>query len=105
MRPYRAARASTKPWKLSVLALLASVVLHPVRAGATSCSSSTGGSSDSLMATSNAGSPFTCAYTAGSGKRQIKPGDIQTWTSNTAQGYTKEYTCKGQTGGVSITMS
>lgn len=106
MNPSRVAGVVTAPrTRLSVLAVLASLVLAPARANATSCSGSTGGSSESLMATSNAGSPFTCAYTAGSGKRQIKPGDIQTWTSNTAQGYTKEYTCKGQTGGVSITMS
>lgn len=65
-----------------------------------SCSSATGGSSDSLMASTNG--LYECAYTAGLDNKKIGPWESQTWTSSTAPGYRKQYTCHGQSGGVSI---
>lgn len=59
-----------------------------------------GGSSDSLMASTNG--LYECAYTAGLDNRKIGAFETQTWTSSTAPGYQKQYTCKGQSGGVSI---
>lgn len=65
-----------------------------------SCSSATGGSSDSLMASTNG--LYECAYTAGLDNRKINAFETQTWTSSTAPGYRKQYNCHGQSGGVAI---
>ena len=74
------------------------VAAAPASAG--TCSSQTGGSSDTLIWT---GSTYACGYVAASGNKSIGMGNTQTWTSSTAKGYVKRYTCKGQTGGVTVT--
>lgn len=80
------------------LGLLASgMTAAPAVAG--TCSSQTGGNSNTLIWT---GTTYTCAYVAGSGNKSIGMWDTQTWTSSTAFGYSKKYTCDGQSGGVSV---
>jgi len=71
----------------------------PASAGGT-CSSKTGGTSNTLMWT---GSKYTCAYVDGYGNHTIGPGRAHSWTSSTAPGYDKRYQCHGQTGGVTVT--
>lgn len=97
------AKRSKTPARVGVaLAALAAVaagglvVAAPAAAGA--CSA-TGGNSDHLMWT---GKGYTCAYVAASGNKAIGFGQIKSWTSNTAKGYSKRYTCHGQTGGVDV---
>lgn len=51
------------------------------------------------------GKGYTCAYVAASGNKSIGFGQIKSWTSNTAMGYSKRYTCHGQTGGVDVKYS
>lgn len=46
---------------------------------------------------------YDCAYVAASGNKSIGNGNTQSWTSSTAMYYYKRYTCKGQTGGVTVT--
>lgn len=65
-----------------------------------SCSSATGGSSNSLAYSSNGS--YECAYTAGNSNNKIGAWATESWTSSTAPGYRKQYGCKGQSGGVSI---
>ena len=102
MSPSRSTSATKPIWlQLALLVLPASLALAPLQVRATECP----GDSQRLMATTNTGSPFTCAYADGSGEKKIGSWDTQSWTSNTAQGYTKEYTCNGQTGGVTITYA
>ena len=91
-----ALRAGVAAASLAVVAAGAVVVAAPAAAGA--CSA-TGGSSDHLMWT---GKGYTCAYVAASGNKSIGFGQIKSWTSNTAMGYSKRYTCHGQTGGVDV---
>ncbi|MGB3676559.1 MAG: hypothetical protein WA988_19175, partial [Candidatus Nanopelagicales bacterium] len=91
-----ALRAGVAAASFAVVAAGAVVVAAPAAAGA--CSA-TGGSSDHLMWT---GKGYTCAYVAASGNKSIGFGQIKSWTSNTAMGYSKRYTCHGQTGGVDV---
>lgn len=65
-----------------------------------SCSSATGGSSNSLAYSSDGS--YECAYTAGNSNNKIGAWATESWTSSTAMGYKKQYGCKGQSGGVSI---
>lgn len=75
------------------------LIATPPAALAGTCSSKTGGSSDTLMWT---GSKYTCAYRAQSGKKKIGGWATQSWTSSTAKGYDKRFDCKKQSGNVSI---
>ncbi|MFA7266141.1 MAG: hypothetical protein WC054_07500, partial [Candidatus Nanopelagicales bacterium] len=96
VRSTLAARVGIAATSFAVVAAGAVVVAAPAAAGA--CSA-TGGSSDHLMWT---GKGYTCAYVAASGNKSIGFGQIKSWTSNTAMGYSKRYTCHGQTGGVDV---
>ncbi|QWF23947.1 hypothetical protein KM427_09780 [Nocardioides sp. LMS-CY] len=80
------------------LALGALVAVAPT-AGASECSSQTGGSNDWVMWT---GGGFTCGYQAKSGKKKIGSFNTQTWTHSTALGYTKRDHRWKQTGGVKV---
>lgn len=84
---------------VAVVAAGLSGVALAAPASAGTCSTPTGGSSNTLIFT---GSTYACGYVAGSGNKSIGAFDTQTWTSSTALGYTKRYTCDGQSGGVSI---
>jgi hypothetical protein len=61
------------------------------------CQKKTGGSSSSLAYTGknsgNSSNGYTCAYQASKGKSKLKPWATKSWTSSTAQGYTKMKDC------------
>ncbi len=69
-------------------------------AQAGTCSSKTGGSSDTLIWT---GSGYTCAYVASNGNNKISAWATESWTSSTAKGFEKRYNCQKQSGGVTVT--
>lgn len=69
-------------------------------AQAGTCSSKTGGSSDTLIWT---GSTYTCAYVASNGNNKIGAWATESWTSSTAKGFEKRYNCQKQSGGVTVT--
>lgn len=91
-----AARVGAVAVSFAALATAGVVASAPASAGA--CSA-TGGESNHLMWT---GKGYTCAYVAASGNKSIGFGQVKSWTSNTAMGYSKRYTCHGQTGGVNV---
>ncbi len=56
-------------------------------------------STNSLMlSTTTKDNGVTCAYTAGSGRRSIKPGQTSNWSSSSPQGVSSEYKCYGDDG-------
>lgn len=69
-------------------------------AQAGTCSSKTGGSSNTLIWT---GSGYTCAYVASNGNNKIGAWATESWTSSTAKGFEKRYNCQKQSGGVTVT--
>ena len=64
------------------------------------CSSKTGGSTNTVMWT---GKSYTCAYEADNGNNKIGSWNTEFFTSSTAMGYEKRYSCSRQSGGVTIT--
>lgn len=77
------------------------LALPPAQAG--TCSSQTGGSNNQLIWTGNASKPYACGYTASTGNKSISAWATQSWTSSTAKGYSKNYNCQSQSGGVTVT--
>ena len=65
-----------------------------------SCSSVTGGSSNSLAYSNNG--KFECAYTDKNSNNKIGAWNTESWTKSTAINYFKRYDCKGQSGGVDV---
>jgi hypothetical protein len=51
-----------------------------------------------LTTTPNDNNGVTCAYTAGSGRKSIKPGQTSNWSSSSPQGVSSEYKCYGDDG-------
>ena len=89
----------------SLAALVTPLAIVGVGAGADmawagTCSSKTGGSSNTLIYT---GSGYTCAYVASNGNNSIGMWATESFTSSTAKGFEKRYHCDHQTGGVTIT--
>lgn len=97
IRPVAASAASVTA--LGLVGVGVGVAAAPA-AWAGTCSSKTGGSSNTLMWT---GSSYTCAYEADNGNNKISSWATEFFTSSTAAGFEKRYNCQRQSGGVTVT--
>lgn len=81
---------------LTALGVVSAGVAVAPASWAGTCSSKTGGSTNTVMWT---GTSYTCAYEADNGNNKIGSWNTESFTSSTAMGYEKRYSCSGRVAG------